>query len=366
MTRIYHHGTAVGISKMHNRKPGKRQQCSGWSDAVARRNMRFLWSVDNKKLAGLVGYAFTWTVQKCPDTPQELAQALKLTFEELKRGCRCGPPSELIHYVIEWQKRGVPHVHGVVYFTPENDATFDRSNGVPTGAFNYIIYRWLRQAGQWGASEFGQFVHPVYDARGWSEYVAKHASRGAKHYQRSAASLPAKWQGKTGRMWGKRGAWPVDEPQDVLFLTRLPTPLEESLAAKLGVDPLKFEHLRDFNGFAAFRRLVRSYAISEARKDLEAARKRLLQEQSSEHISPDGSADCRAQSGRSVGQPSRAAIRVQAAERSLSFARRIVRCTDPAAARWMGLSRWVPSHVAFSFVRHLQRAGFCVIMRPVA
>jgi hypothetical protein len=83
---------------------------------------------------------------------------------------------------------------------------------------------------------------PIYDAVGWGQYVAKHAARGVRHYQRSPENIPAGWQGKTGRMWGFRGSWPVSEP-------------------------LRFdlEDKRGDGGWYAFRRLMRSYAVAQAR-----------------------------------------------------------------------------------------------------
>ena len=83
-----------------------------------------------------------------------------------------------------------------------------------------------------------QTIAAIWDALGWVEYLGKHSARGVHHYQRSGANIPAAWQGRTGRMWGKRGDW----------LIREPIPLE-----------------CDLPSFFRLRRVLRGKAISEAR-----------------------------------------------------------------------------------------------------
>lgn len=360
MSRLYRHGLAVGSSFVTNPNPPKRGTCSGWNPAVARRNMRFLWSVDTAAIDHLKGYAFTWTVKSCPATPVEFAKALKKALEELKRGSRFGPPAELIHWVIEWQRRGVPHVHGVVYFTPKNDCWSRDHNGVSWGMINHIKGVWLKWSQPWESFALGQHVHFVYDSVGWSEYVAKHASRGAKHYQRSSKSLPTSWQGDTGRMWGKRGDWPVDPPTKVFFLRREPDANDIALAKSLNADPVSLRTLYDPRGYAAFRRLVRSYEVSRSRFELQAARSRLLPEQTPLRSASVLSETERAQSGSAVGQPNRAVCRYNSARRSLVFSRRMLKCHDVEISASRGLSRWIPEKVSQLFIQNLRKRGFVI------
>ncbi|WP_151082275.1 hypothetical protein [Nocardioides cynanchi] len=96
--------------------------------------------------------------------------------------------------------------------------------------------------GQWReiASEYqpglrGQQVTPITGPVGWLKYLSKHAARGVRHYQRQGK--PAGWE-RTGRLWGKSSGWPVVAP------------LQMDLTTQQG---------------HRFRRLVRRYAIADAR-----------------------------------------------------------------------------------------------------
>lgn len=205
----------------HNR--AKREEVSGWSAKTARSNTRFLQSVKLDSLTG-AGIAFTLTLKNCPPTAGEWH---KLRRAFLKRLDRAGMIR--LHWVTEWQRRGVPHLHGVAYFPP------DRS---PAELSNLILGHWLHIAAPYVCAVWGQNAKAISNSLGWLQYLAKHASRGAGHYQRSAASIPEGWRLKTGRMWGKWGSWDVG-------------------------DPSKFEV--NMPAFHAYRRVFRAYRISEAR-----------------------------------------------------------------------------------------------------
>lgn len=211
---------------MNNGKAGPRGKVGGWTAASSRRNLRFLWSVDVAALTG-TGYSFTLTVQDCPSTPKDWAAWCAIYWKRLEKA-----GALRIHWVIEWQRRGCPHLHGSVYFpssTPRAHVEED------------IIHHW-RFHNPFGRLRLSsQRCLPIYDAVGWGQYVAKHAARGVQHYQRSPENIPEQWQGKTGRMWGYRGVWPLSEP------------LRVHLEGSTGD-----------GGFFAFRRLVRSYAASKA------------------------------------------------------------------------------------------------------
>jgi len=99
-----------------------------------------------------------------------------------------------LHWVTEWQRRGVPHLHVAIWF-PESKT------------INELVGPWLDLAGHdFGTKARGQHVTPIHEAIGWFQYVSKHASRGLGHYQRSPENVPQSWA-KTGRIWGKLGSW---------------------------------------------------------------------------------------------------------------------------------------------------------------
>jgi hypothetical protein len=153
--------------------------------------MHWLWTVDADRLSG-VGYAVTLTLRDCPP---DAAAFHRLRLAWIKRVERMG--ATRIHWVIEWQARGVPHLHAAVYF--------DEAPEIP----EWLVAHWMNVAGPFGTRLSGQHLDSITGALGWLKYLAKHASRGALHYQRQGA--PEGWE-KTGRMWGKGGNWPVVEP----------------------------------------------------------------------------------------------------------------------------------------------------------
>jgi hypothetical protein len=205
----------------------KRDDVIGWSDKTARSNTRFLQSVSLDGLDG-VGFAFTLTIKNCPETHADW-HSLRTAF--LKRLHRMGMVR--LHWVTEWQRRGVPHLHGVVYF-PE---VFFADLMEAIYHMDRIIEHWLEVSARYVSTAKAQNIKPISDSLGWLQYLAKHASRGAGHYQRSRESMPEGWK-KTGRMWGKGGTW----------VTR---------------EPMKFDLDRRAN--FAYRRLQRSYRIAQAR-----------------------------------------------------------------------------------------------------
>ncbi|WP_425527867.1 rolling circle replication-associated protein, partial [Xylella fastidiosa] len=67
--------------------------------------------VREDKLTG-VGLALTLTVRDCPATAQEW-QRMRRAWE--KRMKRAGMIR--VHWVTEWQRRGVPHLHCAIWFS---------------------------------------------------------------------------------------------------------------------------------------------------------------------------------------------------------------------------------------------------------
>lgn len=224
---IRRHGVTSGCPGTGS-NPGIKTDVQGWSQSSTRSNLRFLYSVDEGNLTGH-GFAVTLTLKHCP-----LAHAdwHRLRSSWIKRLRRAGLVR--LHWVTEWQRRGVPHLHAAVYLTHDDPAP--------------LMQSWLAVAAEYGATEYGQHITPIWDQLGFAKYVAKHAARGLHHYQRSRLSIPDGWK-KTGRMWGKSGDWPTGSE------------------LKLAVDQAAWYR---------WRRLVRRYRIADARAGAFPARARRI------------------------------------------------------------------------------------------
>lgn len=196
--KLLPHGVSGGFSPPPgSARPGKRGEIKGWSQSAARRNVRFLQSVNVELLDG-AGYAVTHTLAETPATA-DAWESLRDNY--LQRLRRAGMVR--YHWVTEWTKRGRPHMHAVLYF---------ESFGLSRVAA--ILEAWLSVADSMGfvASTRGQDIKPVDGLVGWMQYLSKHASRGVTHYQHQGA--PEGWD-KTGRLWGKGGDWPVEEVEEL-------------------------------------------------------------------------------------------------------------------------------------------------------
>ncbi|AXH76900.1 MAG: RepXfC [Inoviridae sp.] len=219
------HGCKAGTDAHSGkiRPSGIRDAIGGWSGGSTRRNVDFLRSVEYSQLTGM-GVCFTGTLKHCPPTSDHWHRIRKAYFDRLRR-----MGVIRIHWVTEWQRRGVPHLHGMFFFP----VTMCSMNVRMT-----LIKHWIELTTAYGALPVSQHAIMMHDALGWAQYSAKHASRGVGHYQRSPENVPTEWQHKTGRVWGKTGEWP----------TR---------------DPMKF-HVAD-DVYYRFRRMARSWRISDAR-----------------------------------------------------------------------------------------------------
>lgn len=202
---LYRHGVSMGTpSAKPNKNPPKRGEVNGWSSAATRRNINFLRSIDENAIQCtqdgelLQALALTLTLRDCPDSHDEWH---KLRRSFIKRLERLGLYRS--HWVTEWQRRGVPHLHGAFWFPmPQHPDQFKF----------YLIDQWLDLTYEkYGARPGSQYVTPIYDSIGWFKYLAKHAARGLSHYQRSPENVPQGWK-KTGRIWGHTGKWPTIEP----------------------------------------------------------------------------------------------------------------------------------------------------------
>lgn len=227
VVKLYRHGLTAGQPPMRNdhlRAP--RGGIQGWSEGATRRNTAFLRSIKVDELDG-VGFAATLTLRHCPPTPDDWHR-LRRAWE--MRMARAG--MRRAHWVTEWQRRGVPHLHVAIWFPhPDPDSS-------PVDPRHLITDAWCAVAEPYGAAPRGQHVTPIDGPLGWFQYVSKHASRGVKHYQRNPENIPDHWSSATGKVWGKLGHWPI-----------LP-------AIRVNVDG---------PAYYALRRMVRSWRIGDAR-----------------------------------------------------------------------------------------------------
>lgn len=272
---VYPHGGKGGVAPMknsHARVP--RGEVEGWSHGATRRNTEFLMSIREGRLAG-TGYALTLTLRDCPESAQDWHKIRRAWELRMRRAGMVR-----LHWVTEWQRRGVPHLHCAIWFSE------------PDG-IRPAIDAWVSVASAYGASNRGQHGRIIDGPIGWFQYLAKHAARGVSHYQRNIENIPAGWQRKTGRVWGKCGDWPVQE--------------------KVRIN-LQDQH--GDGGWFAYRRLVRSWRIADARSHLDAYR--------------------------------------------IVRARRMLRCDDPVRARLIGFMEWMPYEVSMALVANVAGRGYDV------
>lgn len=176
--------------------PPKRSDCKGWTRRATRGNTDFLLSVEQKHLTGH-GLALSLTVRDCPETPEAWKKIRAKFLDRLRYH-----GMTRLHWLTEWQRRQVPHLHAAVWFDQ------------PVDPLDVIVH-WIRSAAPYRPRINAQHAAPIYGAPGWFEYLAKHAARGVAHYQRSPELIPEGWQGKTGRVWGKVGQWPTTETKTI-------------------------------------------------------------------------------------------------------------------------------------------------------
>lgn len=209
-----------------NRRLPPRTAIAGWTEGAARRNRRFLMTVDPAQLDG-IPLSLTLTVRDVPES----GQAWNKLIDSLLKWCRRRGMTRY-HWVTEWQERGAPHLHAVVYFDPEtlakhldrdwgDDGVGEYQTAAQAGAWGFLAQAlciglpnyWVHSlTAHLGTGGRAQHVVPVDGVVGWFNYLSKHAYRGAKHYQKAGASLPAGWT-KTGRLWAKGGDWPCWEDE---------------------------------------------------------------------------------------------------------------------------------------------------------
>lgn len=303
-----------------NRNPIPRTECKGWTDGATRRNREWLYSVDGDKLDG-TPVAITLTLKDAPASHDEWQRLRDRLF---KRLARMGLLR--LHWVTEWTRRGLPHLHAAAYFGGD-------LSPLQTAQLGHAIRTaWLDLTAHLGTQYKAQHVVPITDAGGWFQYVAKHAARGVKHYQRQRDTLPPGWQ-KTGRVWGHLGDWPTS-------------------CMTFDVD-----HAASFK----LRRLVRGYAVADARARRAAFVSRTPGLRRLPLVTESG-----AQVGwtwADLEHPERTHDtdqRMKAAARELRFSRRLLRCSDRRRAPCVGFSQWIPQRVMLQLLGHVADQGHAV------
>jgi hypothetical protein len=303
---IHHSGVKAALSNVNPKGGGLRGEVMGWSAGSARRCDLFLRSVVFERIErdGLLGYAVTLTLARCPPAYRHWQQMRKAFLDRLRRaGVR------LVHHVTEWQMRGrfnsdpVPHLHCVVFFPSGGAPRWkDYSGWVECIGADALKLHWLDVSDDFGPMMVGQHVELIHDIRGWFRYLSKHAARSIAHVQRQIGKMPKGWE-KTGRLWGKSGQWPVFE-----FQGRITT-----------------------EAFFALRRFCHRYQIADARKGVQRQRWRHVQ-----HIGGPFEAEA-------LKLLSLAIKREKHVRRSLQ---RNVR----KVARIVPISEWVPSPVIMAWI----------------
>lgn len=287
-------GTPPGRSDHERAKRGK---VVGWSPSSVRRHTRWLYSIDAPELDG-VGIAATLTLRDCPPDQDAWRLLVKAWMMRVERA-----GAIRLHWVVEWTRRGVPHLHAAVYFPAGTD---ERQ------AIVHVAASWLAIAHPYGSTIQGQDAKRIDGTVGWLAYLSKHAARGVRHYQR--AGKPAGWE-TTGRLWGHRGAWPESEP------------------IRLSIDR---------PGSFRLRRWVRAWRIADARaalRDLEA------------RPAPSNPQDAL-----------RHAQSVATARRRIVSARTMLKRSEGFSAV-QGVSEWVPESLAFEMVGRLAEDGHGIIQQ---
>lgn len=172
VAKIVIYPDGVKLSKapgMGNPEPPVRGKASGWTRAVARRNNDFLMSVDGPALADQgEPYAVSLTFgREGIVSPERLRDVREALFDRLRRMGLIR-----LHWLVEFQGDGTPHLHMLLYLPGPGQADAIRGH-------------WLDVAGWSGARASGQHVVSVNHLRGWKQYLGKHGIRGVRHYQHS-------------------------------------------------------------------------------------------------------------------------------------------------------------------------------------
>jgi hypothetical protein len=232
-----------------------------------------------------------------------------------------------LHWVMEFQRRGVPHLHVAIWYEPH---TVDWINAAPAERMRYAngiasvtrhnedwqnddiliaamaVGDWIDIAEDFGAGVKGQHARPIIETVGWFQYLAKHCGRGKDHYQRQMESLPKQWD-SSPRVWGKRGDWITEEPAEIQLTDR--------------------EWFR-------LRRFARSWRVARARAKLPAL--------GWESLPPLHTKQWARTLTKWPGSTGKLSLRQRL--RHLQHARRMLSCNDPKLSAVRGINEWMDHH----------------------
>ena len=229
---VYANGSSASVLSGVTPAKTSRGNAQGWSVGSARRNDHFLQSIHFEQLTG-EPWAITLTIPSAdagkgdlPDS-REFHNVLQAVLKRVK-----ALGAVRWHWVIEMTSKKTPHIHMSVWLA-ESSEEFELK----------LRQSWGRIALRHGllVSQRAQCVKKM-SSSGWAQYCSKHGARGVKHYQREREALPEGWRDRPGRMWGYGGDWPSPAARQ---------PVRRELGRK---------------AFWRYRRLVRQWCISNARK----------------------------------------------------------------------------------------------------
>lgn len=287
--------TSGNPNPLGNPNPPKRKQTTGWSPSVSRRLRNWLYSVPIETLDGF-GVSFTLTLRDCPPTSDDWADLRDQLFKRLFRaGCI------RLHWVTEWQARGMPHLHGIAYFQNKVSQSL-------------IPDHWCSIAHNlYGAESWCQDSKLIHDVSGWLQYLSKHSAKSISNYQRSPENVPEGWL-KTGRVWGHRGEWKTREA--MLFSI-------------------------DQAGFYQYRRICKKHYFS-------CARDRYLKSIHDEY-------------GQKITRSSSVyRSKVLPKKRQLLSAKTALKSNDKDTSHFQGTSNWISADVSLNIVSFLGASGYSV------
>ena len=219
----------LGIRLNQAPRPGVRGACMGWTPAASRANRRFAASIDAEALQHMGLLGVTCTVRDCPPCAEGWAERRQAWYAALKR-------HGLVHWhwVTEWQRRAVPHLHALLVYPNQRTAV----EAIEPG-----LHAWLRANRDLHPAKPGQRWGTVRSIKAIARYQAKHVARTVKNYQRDAAYMPASWRGRTGRVWGASQGFPRLEPK-VAYLSVEQADIMRKNMARVAASQLRRKGLR--------------------------------------------------------------------------------------------------------------------------
>jgi len=205
----------------------KRGKIAGWSSDAASRHVAWLMSVDPSAFPeGTAMWGYTLTVGTLPGSAADFHLMRRAWLKRVERAL----PGTKWCWVMEWQKRGAPHLHGVLVVPDTAEST---------KALAQLVYGgWCEVAISTDALPVAQDLRQADRISGWLQYLSKHIGRGSKHMQRKAGMMPPGWA-SSGRLWGHSQGWPTAEEK--LFI--------------------------DTRAWFELRRLVHAWALADARSE---------------------------------------------------------------------------------------------------